>query len=207
MSLGGVSIDLPAFRETVEWLRACEGGGACGSWLEFCQRQGLFHVFTREYVRILAAHLSRPAHRRIVEVGSGSGRLAGAMRAEGLDVLATDPGGWEGVEPPSWVERANTAAALARHRPDLVIGSWLPVDAPTHRRILADRSVRWYCVIDHEQNGIVGAEALADAPGWTATRLADADRWALTRWDTLTAVPHGTLIQHGVTLLFSRDLS
>jgi hypothetical protein len=103
------------------------------------------------------------------------------------------------------VERAGATETLARHRPDLVIAAWVPADAPVHRPILAHPGVRWYCVIDHRRNGVVGSQALADAPGWTATPLADADRWALTRWDCLSGLTHGELIQHGATLLFTRD--
>lgn len=195
----------PAFAEALDWLRTCEAGIVYGSWLAFCQRHGLYQVFTREYVQVLAAHLRRLESRRIVEVGAGAGHLTAALRAEGLDVLASDPGKWQGVEPAAWVERASVAKALARHRPDLVIGAWLPADTAGHRQVLVSPDVHWYCVIDHEQNGVVGAEALADAPGWVATRLADADRWGLTRWDSLSGITHGDLIQHGVTLLFTRQ--
>jgi hypothetical protein len=176
-----------------------------GSWLEFCERHGLYQVVTREYAEILASRLKRLSPRRILEVGAGSGRLASALRARGLDILATDPGTWPGSVPPAWVERAGIGEALARHRPELVIGAWLPADTPAHRQVLSDPGVRWYCVIDHHQNGIVGAEALADTPGWDVTRLAEADRWALTRWDSLTDITHGNLVQHGVTLLFARQ--
>jgi hypothetical protein len=51
----------------------------------------------------------------------------------------------------------------------------------------------------------VGAEVLAGAPKRAATRLPRADRCSLTRWDCLSEVTHGDLIQHGVTLLFNRE--
>lgn len=194
-----------AFAEALDWLRTCEGGASHGSWLEFCERHGIFQLLTREYVKILAAHLKPLAPRRVLEVGAGGGRLAAALRTHALNVVATDPGGWPGVASPTWVEQMGTAEALARHDPDLVIGAWLPADTPSHRQVLSSPGVRWYCVIDHEQNGVVGAEMLADTPGWAATRLADADRWALTRWDCLSEITHGELIQHGVTLLFARE--
>lgn len=37
-----------------------------------------------------------------------------------------------------------------------------------------------------------------------AHRLANADRWALTGWDTLSALTRDDLLQRGMTLLFTR---
>jgi hypothetical protein len=98
-------------------------------------------------VKALAA-TCRGLGSRILEVAAGDGFLAASLAhlAPDLEVRATDSGDWgaasarmtaaerrawrnvslSGVPLGSNVDRLNAPGAVRRHRPDVVLGSWLP---------------------------------------------------------------------------------
>jgi hypothetical protein len=131
-------------------------------------------------------------------VGSGDGALGRALRARGVPLLLTDPGGGDGVE------AAGAAEALRRHKPDLVLSCWLPFDAGGDAPILAHPAVRWYLAIVQAGPGYAGSEALWRAEGWEATPLDEVNRWSVSRADFLSGVDRGEHERRGLAFLFTR---
>jgi hypothetical protein len=108
----------------------------------------LYLLPTKPFLRALARTIRALGARRVLEVAAGDGHLGAALAAVApdLDVLPTDSGAWEkpsarmsakerralrgvpvaGLRPGPGVERLDARAAIARHRPDLVLASWLP---------------------------------------------------------------------------------
>jgi hypothetical protein len=110
---------------------------------------GPLYLFpTKPFLRALARTIRAQGARRVLEVAAGDGHLGAALAgiAPDLEIVRTDPGAWEkpsarmsvkerralrrvpvaGLPPGPGVERLDASAAIARHRPDLVLASWLP---------------------------------------------------------------------------------
>ena len=113
----------------------------------FCEDRGLYEVFTQEYIMDLASHLAISARSmrresgrpvRILEVGAGqNGYLSHFLRSEleivapsiEFHVTATDSGLWGGKGTPANsypVENLSYEAALEKHKPHIVLCSWMP---------------------------------------------------------------------------------
>jgi hypothetical protein len=130
------------------------------SWLcELAPLGPLYLLPTRPFVRALAGAIAALGVRSVLEVAAGDGFLARSLAraAPALKVRASDSGAWTEprarmserevrslarVEVPGLalghdVERLSAARAIARHRPELVLCSWLP---PGHR--LLDSLIR-----------------------------------------------------------------
>lgn len=116
--------------------------------LEFGPRGPLYLLPTKEWIRALAKELERLGVKRVLEIGAGDGFLSAclAKAAPRLDVRCTDSHAWTratarmsareraelkgvevaGIRAGSHVERLEARAAIAMHKPDLVLASWLP---------------------------------------------------------------------------------
>lgn len=130
------------------------------------QARGIWCFYTRELVAALARLVrGRPA----LEIGAGDGTLSRFLGAAGVDIRATDdqswsrPGGY-----PQEVERLDAVAAVARHRPAVVICSFPPPGNAFERKVLRAPSVETYVAIASRQRfaagdweAYEGAEALA----------------------------------------------
>ncbi|MFH0964728.1 MAG: hypothetical protein V2A58_12050 [Planctomycetota bacterium] len=189
-----------SFRQALSLLAQCERRTrGPGSWLAYCEREEIFLFPTREFVDETARLVRTLAPRRIVEVCAGRGTLSRALRAAGLDLTATDPRGGGGVE------KLDVPETLARHRPDLVIGAWVPSDIGADHFILACPSVRWYLLIVAEVNGVLFPPDLLAVPGVRARELPKLARWTVSRLDYLTEFTRGELVQHARVVFFEKE--
>ncbi|MEK6710133.1 MAG: hypothetical protein AABZ64_06110 [Nitrospinota bacterium] len=146
----------------------------------------------------LAGALRGTGAERPLEVGSGGGALGRALREGGVPLRLTDPRGGEGIE------ALDTAAALDRHRPDLVLACWLPFDAGEDARILAHPAVRWLLAIVQTGPSYAGSEGLWRAGGWEARPLGEVNRWSVSRADFLAGVDRGEHERRGAAFLLTR---
>lgn len=167
-------------------------------WAAWCEREGVHQLPVREWVDALAEALRGIGAEKPLEVGSGGGALGRALRERGVPLLLTDPRGGEGVE------ALEAAAALERHRPDLVLACWLPFDAGGEGRILAHPAVRWCLAVVQTGPGYAGSQALWRAPGWEAKPLEEVNRWAVSRADFLSGVDRGGHVRRGAAFLLAR---
>lgn len=187
---------LPAYEEAVANLAREERGEG---WLVHCEERDIYQFPTREWVDALAGIIRGIGPvRPLLEVGAGRGALGRALRERGIPLQMTDPKGSEGVE------ALDTAAALARYRPDFVLSSWLPYDAGAEAEILRDPGAGCYLAIVQTGDGFTGGAALQDAPGWEAAALPEADRWSVSRMDFLSEVDRGEHIRRGRAYLLKR---
>ena len=198
---------LPTFEEAIDLICRCEhgdvevGGESVGSWLEYCDARGIFHYPTTEYVTGLAEAIGALGAGRMIEVAAGKGRLARALQALGIGVVPTDPEASE-----AGVEVLDAGEALAKYQPELVVGSWVPIDSAIDGAVMNFPSVRWYVYLGHEHNGVVGHEALWRAEGWEWRRLKALDEKNLGRNDVCLGFEEKRILQHGWTVLFERRM-
>ncbi len=192
----GEGAALPSYEEALGRLAEEERGGG---WLPWCEAEGIFQLPVREWVDALAAVLRPLGAARPLEAGAGAGVLGRALRARGLPFVMTDPQGGEEIAP------LGASAALARHRPDLVLTCWLPFDAGGEAAILADRGVRWHLAVVQTGPGFAGSETLWRAKGWEGRPLPEVDRWSVSRADFLSEVDRGEHVRRGAAFLFTRE--
>ena len=135
----------------------------------------------------------------VLEVCAGNGELADALRAEGVDVIATD------VDPPagSSVIAMSAAEALRRFRPAVVLGSFVPFDAGVDQAVLSTSSVEQYITINARLGGRYGSEALWRRGGWESFALPDVARWMICRHDVW--MGEEALLRHGEVWRFTRS--
>ncbi len=181
---------LPTFRSQLDRIAAAERGDG---WLSVCEESGRFWVPTREFVAALAELLRSSGEGPIVEVCAGSGELAIALGAAGVEVVPTD------TDPPqgSGTVRTSAEEALRRYRPAVVLGSFIPFDAGVDEEVMRFPSVRHYVVLGARIGGLFGSNALWDNPHWAAEPLEEIGRWMLTRHDVWLGLPDKPLLQHG----------
>lgn len=170
-----------------------------GGWLAYCESRGVYQWPTTEWVDALAGILLPLGARRPLEVGAGGGTLGRALRDRGLPFILTDPEGRGDVD------RLSVAEALEAHRPDLVLSCWLPFDLGAEKIIFARPGVRWYLAVVQTGPGFAGSEALWRDHGWASRRIEEADRWSVSRTDSLTDIGKGEHIRHGAAFLFTRQ--
>ena len=186
MSLAGSLLD---FESALDAIAAAERGEG---WLVACDQARRYLLPCREFVAVLAGLLRRlpgPA----LEVCAGDGELARMLRAEGVDMIASDSAPVVG----GGVERAPADEALARYRPAVVLGSFVPFDSGVDRQVLCFPTVRHYLVLGARIHGLFGSSALWESPGWSAEPLEFLTRWMLTRHDVWLGAPGRPILQHG----------
>ena len=179
---------LPEEAAVQSLLAACGAGAARLVPLEWGRQHFVHQFLTREFVEALAARLRASGGAPVLEVGAGRGDLARALRGRGAPVIATDEGAWldgrrrwpRGL--PADVEPLDYRAALERHRPAVVLCSWLPQGEDWTPAFRACPSVREYILIGEEPGGSTGTRASFDAPPpWRRTALDDVARAGITR--------------------------
>lgn len=132
---------------------------------ELLQSQGIYCVFSREFVRALARLIgARPC----VEVGAGDGTLSLLLEQRGVKVHATDDYSWRHkLRYPTWVEACDAVTALRRYQPEVVLCSWPPPQNSFEQAILKHPSVRCYIVIGSQHNYASGARSCYQpSPSW-----------------------------------------
>jgi hypothetical protein len=125
---------------------------------EFAPLGPLYLLPTVEGVGALAAQVRALGVTRVLEVAAGDGFLAQCLRAEGLDVTATDSGRWAdprarmnpaeaetlagvavpGIRAGAGVETRDALEAIALYKPALVLAAWLPPDDLLEQLIRAE---------------------------------------------------------------------
>lgn len=188
LSLPTVTAMLPSFAAQQAKLIAAERRDG---WLVACVEAGRYLAVCEELVAALVAVLeSSPGP--YLEVAAGSGELAAAIRAQGLDLRATD------ADPPAGapVERLTAVEALRRYRPRTVLGAFVPCDAGIHEAVLGDPQVHRYLVLDAQLGDGFDHTALGRQRRWGLQRLPAVERWMLTRHDVDLGRARG-LLRHG----------
>ena len=192
------------FAQWRERLIASEQGDG---WIAECVDEGRFLAVNRELVDALSLTLRQLAgNGPVLEVCAGSGELARALTAAGLDLDATD------VEPAarSEVLRLSAESALRNFRPSVVLGAFVPIDAGVDEAVLACPTVKHYVVLNARIGVALGSSTLWQASEWRAEPLEAVRPWMLTRHDVWmgsldrASSPTGNLLQHGEAWLFSR---
>jgi hypothetical protein len=136
---------------------------ACGCYIygtspfnAFCEEEGVYDLFTQEYVEALAQHLK--GRKLVLEVGAGSGRLAHLLRrrlGSTTEVVATDSGGWsrmKGHRPTYPVAKCDYNTALSIYEPDVVITSWMPMNQDWTTAFRQKPSVEEYILIGNPES-------------------------------------------------------
>lgn len=109
------------------------------------QPRGIYCFYTRELVAELAA---LAGSRSCLEIGAGDGTLTRFLKAQGVQVTATDNYGWNNsVSYPDWVVRLDACAALNQYKPEVAICSWPPAQNDFERCVFETPSVQLYIVI------------------------------------------------------------
>ena len=170
---------------------------ACGCYIygtspfnAFCEEEGVYDLYTQEYVDGLAQHLK--GRRLVLEVGAGSGRLSYLLRrrlGDKTEVIATDSGSWsrmKGHRPKYPVAKCDYKTALSLYDPDVVITAWMPMNqdwTPTFRE---KSSVQEYILIGNPEScgksweswGLKRTNAF-DPSISSLTRMPSVDKWPL----------------------------
>lgn len=187
---------VPTFNERLAEVAAVE---QADGWLIACEDSVRFLVPCRELVVALAQVLKRLTPGPVLEVCAGNGELAAALTAEDLQMFATDrePCG-------DCVEQATADEALRRYQPQVVLGSFVPVDSRVDEAVLSFPSVQHYVVLGARLGGMFGSQALWQSSGWQAEPLEEVARWMLTRHDVWLGLPTKPVLRHGEAWLLSR---
>ena len=203
-----------------QWQKSVVAAEQGEGWLAECTDAGRFLAVSQELVDALASVLRRLAgNDPVLEICAGSGELARALVAAGLDVEATDlqtPAG-------TGVRAISADAALRHFRPQVALGAFVPFDSGADEAVLACPSVQYYVVLNARIGGLLGAPSLWQASGWKAEPLPSIGPWMLTRHDVWLgslepseeaawqspSMPSASvnLLQHGEAWLFARDPS
>jgi len=175
---------MPAYDALLRRMAEAEHGPG---WFAACVEAGQYLVPSRSLIDTLAAVLGELSSGSgggggsgaIVEVCTGDGTLATALCEHDLEVIATDS------HPPTDapVERLDAEAALHRHQPRIVLGSFVPWDAGVNEAVLNSPSVQHYLLLHAMLSERDRIERLAKGDALRARRLPEVERWMLTRHD------------------------
>lgn len=106
---------------------------------------GIYCFYSRRLVRALRDLIGE---RSCLEIAAGDGTLSRFLRAEGVDVTATDDHSWSArVDFPADVVRQEAREALRRRAPEVVVCSWPPAGNAFERHVFETESVQLYVVI------------------------------------------------------------
>lgn len=170
-------------------------------WLARCEASGRHLVLNSAFVEELAGMFRNLGREPVLEVCAGDGSLATALRGCGVEVIATDarpPAAAEGR-----VERLTAEQALAKYRPRVVLGSFVPVDAGVDRRVLDSPDVWEYLVLNARLGGEFGARCLWTDAGWSRTPLGRVTSCMVSRHDAWLG-PWMRTSRHGEAWLLSQ---
>jgi hypothetical protein len=98
----------------------------------WCHRHGRYGLVTTELIEFLRELIGG---RKAIEIGSGHGDLAKHLCIHGTDnKMQARPGvvaayykatGQPVISYPDWVEKVDGVAAVRKHKPEVVVGSWI----------------------------------------------------------------------------------
>lgn len=138
--------ELPTQEECVTLLEILESEQRRG-WRKFCTKHEMWQVVHKELVDRIHEILSGLNPSCLVEVCSGTGKLAYWLNKRGLDVRATDnytfifnSGAITHID---FVEKLNHKEALQKYNPDVVLLCWPPENSSIPIDIIDYPSVRY----------------------------------------------------------------
>lgn len=123
--------------------------------------RGIYCFYSRPLVRGLARLIDG---RSALEIAAGDGTLSRFLRAEGVDVVATDDYSWQKTARAQVgdVVEQDAVAALRERAPRVVLCSWPPAGNPFEAEVFRTQSVEMYIVI--------GSRSEFAAGNWAAYR-------------------------------------
>jgi len=150
--------------------------------LAFGKENPIFEIWTKEYIHAFGSYLAQRVEELggteenptvILEVGAGNGRLTHFLQEKmnelvpgKVKVVASDSGGWK-IPPTFLVENVPHNEALAKHKPKIVIFSWMPYQYDCTADIRAAESVDEYILIGEADGGCCGDEWQTWGQNWT----------------------------------------
>lgn len=143
--------------------------------------RGIYCFYSRELIRGLAALID--GREPCVEIAAGDGTLSRFLRAEGVDVVATDDYSWQKTrrEQVGDVVEQDAVSALRERAPRVVLCSWPPAGNPFEAEVFRTESVELYVVI--------GSRSEFAAGDWAAYRAATSEgAFALEEDEALSAL-------------------
>jgi hypothetical protein len=107
--------------------------------------KGIYCFYSRRLVKELAKEIG---DRRALEIAAGDGTLSRFLKAEGVDITATDDHSWShSIDFPEEVVDQDAISALRTHQPQVVICSWPPAGNDFEHAVFETESVELYVVI------------------------------------------------------------
>jgi hypothetical protein len=107
--------------------------------------KGIYCFYSRKLVKELTREIG---DRKALEIAAGDGTLSRFLRAEGVDITATDDHSWShSIDFPDDVENQDATTALKEHEPQVVICSWPPAGNDFEHQVFRTKSVELYVVI------------------------------------------------------------
>lgn len=136
-------------------------------WKDYTKNNPVYEVLTREFIEALANYLvnritelsaGKEQPLVIVELGAGDGRLSHFLQAAlenkikgKFNLIPTDSGKWEAVKPAFPVEKVvSNNEALIKHKPKIVINSWMPKGEDWSVAMRSTPSVEEYILIGQD---------------------------------------------------------
>ena len=141
-------------------------------WRDFCwNNEHIFEIWTKEYIHAFVSYLAKRVEELggtkefptvILEVGAGNGRLTHFLSEKlnelipgKVKIIASDSGGW-GISPTFPVENIPHNEALVKHKPKIVIFSWMPYEYDCTDDFRSTKSIDEYILIGETDGGCCG---------------------------------------------------
>jgi hypothetical protein len=107
--------------------------------------KGIYAFYSKELISALVALIGDQS---ALEIAAGDGCLSRFLRAAGSTVLASDDQSWShAISYPDDVEKLDAEAALARHRPRVVLCCYPPPKNTFEAAVFSSESVQTYVVL------------------------------------------------------------
>lgn len=171
----------------------------------YCETFGIYQILNKEFNDALAEEIKKLGLKPVLEVGAGSGELAGVLRRRGIELIAVDdysePLAKKAVISEHPPEKMDYRDALKRYEPELVICSWMPGGEDWTVDFRATGSVKAYILIDDGER--INPK---DPPGWQSRVLKNPNTWSLCRLDLGVDFERPDIWwRHSKVILFTRD--
>jgi hypothetical protein len=180
---------LPSFKELARHLGAFRGysrhdSGEWQKWNDLVsdKEYPIFEIWTKEYIHAFGSYLAQRVEELggteenptvILEVGAGNGRLTHFLQEKmnelvpgKVKVVASDSGDWK-IPPAFPVENIPHDEAVTKHKPKIVIFSWMPYQEDYTADFRAAESVDEYILIGETDGGCCGDEWKTWGQKWT----------------------------------------
>jgi hypothetical protein len=109
------------------------------------QPKGIYCFYSKPFIATLVEMIN---NRKCLEIGAGDGTLTGFLKAQGVEITATDNYSWaKSVHYPEWVIKMDAREALTNYSPEVVICSWPPAQNDFESCIFQTPTVQLYIVI------------------------------------------------------------